>query len=189
MKANRAEAQAEPRPEVSVPQDSLEAKAEMTPQAATESTAKELKDQLLRALAEMDNTRKRAQKDVEEANKYAVAGLARDLINVLENLHRAAESVPQEALQQNEVLQNFFKGVEITRNELLKIFDKYGIRRIDPQGEKFDHRYHQALMQVEDPGVAAGAIVQVMQAGYVMKERLLRPALVSVAKEPSSEQA
>ncbi len=141
-----------------------------------------LKEQLLRALAETENTRRRSRIDVEEAGKYAVTNFARDLINVLENLHRAEEALPQEQLAENPALKAFYEGVEMTKRELLTIFDRQGIRRISPEGEMYDHNFHQAMVQIPDAEKAPGTVVQVMQAGYVIKDRLLRPALVAVAK-------
>lgn len=132
-----------------------------------------IKDQALRAMAEAENIRKRAERDVEEAAKYANTALARDLIGVLENLHRAEAALPEG--EQRE-------GVTLTRKELEKAFEKHGIKRMEPTGQKFDHNFHQAVAQVEDPNIEAGSVVQVLQAGYVIKDRLLRPAMVTVSK-------
>lgn len=152
--------------------------------AALEAEVAGLKDNLLRAYAEVENIRRRASLDVEDARNYAVTSFARDLINVLENLHRAEDSIPQDQLASNPSLKNIYDGVEMTKKELLNIFDRQGIRRIDPKGEPYDHNFHQAMMQVEDAGVAPNTVVQVLQAGYVIKDRLLRPALVTVSKAP-----
>lgn len=132
-----------------------------------------IKDQALRAMAEADNIRKRAEREVEDAAKYANTALARDLIGVLENLHRAEANLPEG--EQRE-------GVSLTRKELEKAFEKHGIKRMEPTGQKFDHNFHQAVAQVEDPNIEAGTVVQVLQAGYVIKDRLLRPAMVTVSK-------
>lgn len=141
-----------------------------------------LKDQLLRTMAEAENTRKRAQRDVEEAGKYAVTSFARDLINVLENLYRAEESIPKGEAETNPLLENICKGVDMTKRELLNVFERHGIQRIDPKGEKFDHNFHQAMVQIPDGSCPPDTVVQVLQAGYVIKDRLLRPALVGVSK-------
>lgn len=131
------------------------------------------KDAVLRAAAEAENVRRRAGKEIEDANKYGVSSFAKDLLSVAENLTRALETIPAEQKD----------GVELTLKELLGIFERRGIKRIDPQaGEKFNPNLHQAMVQIEDPKFEAGAIIQVMQAGYIMHERLLRPALVSVCK-------
>lgn len=132
-----------------------------------------LKDQALRAMAEAENIRKRAEREVEDASKYAVTSFARDLISVLETLHRAESLLPEG--EQRE-------GITLTRKELEKSFEKQGIQRMDPAGQKFDHNFHQAVAQVEDANTEAGTILQVLQAGYVIKDRLLRPAIVTVSK-------
>lgn len=140
------------------------------------------KDQVIRAAAEVDNMRKRTAREVEDAKKFAVTGFAKELVNVLDNLHRALESVPAEAVEENASLKSLSVGVEMTLKSLENAFEKYSITRIDPMGEKFDHNLHQALVQVEDSDAEAGTVVQVMQAGYVIHGRLLRPAMVGVAK-------
>lgn len=143
-----------------------------------------LKDQLLRVMAETENVRKRAEKQVEEATKFAITSFARDLINVMENLCRAIDTVNQDDLEANPLLKALFEGIEMTKRELMTVFDRHGIKRIEPaKGDKFDHNIHQAVVHIEEPSVAAGAVVQILQAGYVLKDRLLRPAMVSVAKE------
>lgn len=146
-----------------------------------------LRDQLLRAMAEMENVRRRAQRDQEDATKYAVTGFARDLVNVVENLQRALDSVSPDARAQNEFVKNLTSGVEMTLRELLSVFEKQGIKRIEPLGQKFDHNLHQAMAQVETSEKEPGTIVQVLQAGYVIHDRLLRPAMVTVAKPKSPD--
>ncbi|MCC7260100.1 MAG: nucleotide exchange factor GrpE [Alphaproteobacteria bacterium] len=158
-----------------------EAIAQKVEDALVEEVAA-LKDQLLRAVAESENIRRRAQRDLEDARKYAVSGFARELVGVTENLQRALESVPPEAREKDEFLKTLTEGVQITQQELLSIFEKAGIRRIDPLGQKFDHNFHQAVVQIVDPDNEPGTVVQVIQAGYVIHDRLLRPAMVGVAK-------
>lgn len=136
-----------------------------------------LKDQALRAMAEAENLRKRTEREIEENTKYAVTGFARDLIQVLENLHRAEASIPE-----TEETKSYREGITLTRKELEKIFEKNGIRRIEPVGEKFDHNFHQAVTQLENTEVEPGTVLQVLQAGYVIRDRLLRPAIVTVSK-------
>jgi len=148
----------------------------------SEQEVAKLKDQLLRLAAEYDNFRKRSAKDIEEANKYGITKFARDMIEVLENLHRAESSVNTEMLESNETLKNIFSGVELTKKSLIDVFEKYGIKRLDPMGEQFNHDFHQAIMQVPSKSHKTGEIIQVIQAGYVVHDRLLRPALVAVAK-------
>ena len=132
-----------------------------------------LKDQALRAMAEAENIRKRTEREIEDNTKYAVTGMARDLIAVLENLYRAEANLTEG--EQKE-------GVTLIRKELEKIFEKNGIRRIESAGEKFDHNFHQAVTQVENKDVEPGTVLQVLQAGYVIRDRLLRPAIVVVSK-------
>ena len=132
-----------------------------------------LKDQTLRALAEAENIRKRTEREIEDNTKYAVTGISRDLIAVLENLYRAEANLAEG--EQRE-------GVTLIRKELEKIFEKNGIRRIEAAGEKFDHNFHQAVTQVENKDVEPGTVLQVLQAGYVIRDRLLRPAIVVVSK-------
>ncbi len=141
-----------------------------------------LREQRIRALAEADNIRKRAQRDLEESAKYAVTGFARDMVSVLENLIRASESIPADVSAANELLKTLGEGVNLTLQELLNIFERYGIKRIDPMNQKFDHNFHQAVVQVESADVPPGTVIQVVQAGYVIHDRLLRPAMVAVSK-------
>lgn len=144
--------------------------------------AEEFKDSALRAAAEAENIRKRAAKEVDEANKYGVSSIAKDLISVVENLQRALDAIPEEA-KSDGVVKNLYDGVDLTKKELLSIFERRGIKRIEPQvGDKFDHNFHQAMAQVEDPKFEAGCIINSMQSGYVIHDRLLRPAMVVVSK-------
>ncbi|MFN4283582.1 MAG: nucleotide exchange factor GrpE [Alphaproteobacteria bacterium] len=139
----------------------------------------EAKDRALRAVAEVENYRRRAEKEREDTAKYAITGFAREMLTVADNLRRALESQPADL---PDSLKAFVSGVELTERELLAIFERAGIVKVDPKGQPFDHDRHQAMFEVEDPSQPAGTVVQVLQAGYVLKERLLRPALVGVAK-------
>jgi molecular chaperone GrpE len=152
-------------------------------QPVTAEEAAELKERLLRALADMENLRRRTQREVEDARKFAVTGFARDLLEVADNLGRALASVPPEAREQSEFMKNLVLGVEMTGRSLQGAFEKHQVRRIEPQkGEKFDHKLHQAMFEVPTAEQAPGTIAQVVQGGYVIADRLLRPALVGVAK-------
>ncbi len=143
----------------------------------------ELKDRLLRTLAEMENLRRRTQREVEEARKFAVTGFARDLLEVGDNLSRALASVPAEARQQSEFMKNLVLGVEMTERSLQNALEKHQVRKVEPQrGEKFDHKLHQAMFEVPTSELPPGTIAEVIQGGYVIADRLLRPALVGVAK-------
>ncbi len=149
--------------------------------AAAEAEAAEAKDRLLRALAEMENLRRRAQREREDATKYAASNFARDMVNVADNLRRALASVP-EAQIEDDLTRNLLTGVAATERELLATFERHGLRRVDPLGEPFDHNFHQAIFEMENTGHPAGTVAQVLQPGYVMHDRLLRPAMVGVAK-------
>jgi molecular chaperone GrpE len=141
----------------------------------------QLKDQLLRALAEQENVRRRAQRERDDAVKYAAQKIANDLLSSADNLRRALDSLP-EAKVKDEATRTLLSGVAATERELLGAFEKHGIRKLTPEGEKFDHNFHQAMFELENTGKPAGTIVQVLQAGYVLHDRLLRPAMVGVAK-------
>lgn len=151
---------------------------------ALETELADTKDRLLRALAETENTRRRAQREREDALKYAIAGFARDLLSATDNLRRALDSLP-EAEAGDARTRSLISGVAATERELLAAFERHGIRRIDPKGERFDHNYHQAVFEAEHTGQPGGTVVEVLQPGYVLHDRLLRPAMVGVAKEGS----
>lgn len=146
-----------------------------------------LRDSWMRSVAETDNVRKRSQRDLEENSKYAITGFAGDMVSVLENLQRASEIMPKDAAAESKLLQTMGEGINLTLQELLGIFQKYKIVRINPMGQKFDHNFHQAVVQVEKNDVEAGTIVQVIQAGYMIADRLLRPAMVAVSKTSGPE--
>jgi molecular chaperone GrpE len=149
--------------------------------AQAQAEVAELRDRWMRAVAEAENTRRRAQREAEDAKKYAIAGFARELLNVADNLRRALASVDP-ARAQDEVTRNLLAGVEATERELLAAFERNGLRRIDPKGQKFDHNLHQAVFETESPGQPAGTVTEVMQVGWTLHDRLLRPAMVGVAK-------
>ncbi len=147
----------------------------------------QMKDQWLRSVAETENLRKRAEREVQEARKYAVGEFARDMIGVAENLKRALGSIAPSALEaeQSGLLKTIHSGVDMTLKELLSSFERYGLKRIDPKGQPFDHNLHQAVAQIEDGSVLPGHVAQVIQAGYTLHDRLLVPAMVAVAKAPA----
>jgi molecular chaperone GrpE len=150
-----------------------------------EEAADELKDQLLRALAEVENIRRRAARDHEDAKKYAIAGFARDLLSVADNFARALESVAKEDTSSFPAsVQSMIDGLKLTEKELNGIFERQGVKKLNPLGEPFDHAFHQAIFEVPTSDYPAGTVAQVMQPGYVLHDRLLRPAMVGVAKEP-----
>jgi molecular chaperone GrpE len=149
---------------------------------ALQAEVADLKDKLLRAVAETENLRRRTEREKADIRKFAAADFARDLLSVPDNLQRALNAVPPEAREANPDLAQLLEGVELTERELLAQFEKHGIKTVHPQGEKLDPNLHQAMVQIDDDSVEPGTIVQVMQIGYVMHERLLRPAMVGVAK-------
>jgi len=140
-----------------------------------------LKDMYLRAMAETENVRARAKRDSEDTAKYASTKFARDMVNIIENLQRASQSISADARTGNEVLKQVGEGIDMTMQELLSIFERNGVKRISPAGEKFDHNFHQAVAQIPSADVQPGTILQVLQAGYILHDRLLRPAMVTVA--------
>ncbi len=153
-----------------------------------EEECSKLKESWVRAVAETDNIRKRSQRDLEENKKYAITSFATDMVNVLENLKRATEIIPSGQTEEAEnLLKIIGEGINLTLQDLLNIFQKYNIIRIDPLGQKFDHNFHQAVAQIENNDVEAGTIVQVVQAGYMIADRLLRPAMVAVSKTSGSD--
>ena len=184
----------QPEPEITETEATAEPSAEMAVRALQvllDEKDKEiaaLKDQALRGLAEAENTRRRAERELGDMSKYAVTGFARDLVSVIENLQRAVESISPELKEAQPAVGNLAVGVEMTLKELLGAFERNGIRRIDPLGQKFDHNLHQAVAQVETPDAEPGTVVQVLQAGYVIHDRLLRPAMVGVAAGGAQKQ-
>jgi molecular chaperone GrpE len=152
-------------------------------EADAAALAAELKDRLLRTLAEMENLRKRTAREVTDARVYGVAAFARDLLGVADNMRRALETVTPAMRESGEPgVKAFIEGMELTERELEKALEKNGVRRFDPRGEKFDPNFHQAMFEVPNPTVPAGSIVEVVQPGYKLGERVLRPALVGVSK-------
>jgi molecular chaperone GrpE len=165
------------------------ARAAALERALAEANAKiaDLKDQTLRALAETENVRRRLQRDRDDALKYAASGFAKDLLPVADNLRRALDAIPKDALESDEALRTLATGVEMTERLLLAALERHQVKRIDALGQKFDSNLHQAMFEVAGSGQPAGTVVQVMEAGYTIHDRLLRPALVGVAKaEPGS---
>lgn len=150
--------------------------------AELEDEMANLKDQLLRAVAETENVRNRARRDREDGLKYASTSLVRDLLGVVDNLQRALSSIPDEATQDNEQLKTLVTGVRMTEQEVLSVFERHHIKVLNPLNEPFDPHQHQAVFEIPDPDKAAGTVLQVLQAGYCLHDRLLRPASVGVAK-------
>ncbi len=168
-------------PEIEVPAFANARVAELEIEVA------ETKDQLLRALAEAENVRKRAQREREDLSKYGAAALARDMVGVADNLRRGLDAIDANARKGDQALDALATGVEMTEASLLASLERHGIKKIEPLGEKFDPNFHEAMMQVPDSGKKAGTVVRLMQPGYILHGRLLRPAMVGVATGESDE--
>ncbi len=155
--------------------------------AAKDAEIAELKDRMLRAAAEAENSRRRLERDKADAVAYATTGFARDLLGVADNLRRAVDSIPA-AAREDEAVKGIVTGVEMTEKELQSVLGRHGVSRVEAVGQKLDPNRHQAMIEVEHDH-EPGTIIQELQAGYVIKDRLLRPALVSVAKAKSGDAA
>jgi molecular chaperone GrpE len=157
--------------------------SEPAPSTAIERDLADMKDRLLRTLAEMENLRKRTEREVADARAYGISAFARDILTVADNMHRAMAALDDELrAKADAAVKGLLDGVELTERELLNVLEKHGVKRIDPLGQKFDPNRHQAMYEIEDASVPAGSVAQVVQAGYLIGERVLRPALVAVAK-------
>ena len=153
------------------------------PSTSLDRELADMKDRLLRTLADMENMRKRTEREVADARVYGISAFARDILGVADNMHRAMAALDDELRSKaDEGLKALLDGVELTERELINVLEKNGVKRIEPLGQKFDPNRHQAMFEIEDASVAAGTVVQVMQAGYLIADRVLRPALVAVAK-------
>ena len=174
--AQRADSTSEP-----APADQLQPAIAPESSVSFDRELSDTRDQLLRALADMDNMRKRTEREVASARAYGISSFARDLLGVADQMQRAAlhDGLRVHADEPTKAL---LEGVELTQIELIKVLEKYGVKRIEPLGQKFDPNRHKAMKEVEDASVPAGNVVQVMEAGYELGDRLLRPALVAVAK-------
>jgi len=142
----------------------------------------DMRDRLLRTMADMENLRKRTEREKSDTARYAISSFARDVLTVGDNLRRTVEHVPADAAAQDPALKSFLEGIELTERELLNVLERHGVTRIDPLGARFDPNFHQAMYEVEKKDVPEGTVVDVMQGGYMIGERCLRPALVAVAK-------
>jgi len=170
----------EPEIEVSAPEaldPGVEAAARI---AELEKQLAEMKDRALREMADAENTRRRAQKEREDTSKYAVATFAKEILGVADNFRRALDAAPTD--NTDPAVKNLITGIDATERQLQSTLDRFGIKKIDPIGQPFDPNFHQVMMEVDSPDKPAGTIVQVLQSGYVIHDRLLREALVAVAK-------
>jgi molecular chaperone GrpE len=169
-------------PKVSKPYVMPDDPEEGSPEALARELA-EARDRTLRTLAEMENLRKRTTREIADARTYGISAFARDVLDIADNLQRALDAVPAEAKAAADPgLKALIEGVELTERSLLNTLEKNGVKKFDPTGEKFDPNFQQAMFEVPDPSVPAGTVLQVVQAGYKIGDRILRPALVGVSK-------
>jgi len=145
-----------------------------------------LREEKIRLLAEMENLRKRSDKEKSEAIKYGSSNLARDILSPADNLERALNALPKENYPES--IENLVEGLKMVLKEFTSILEKNGVKKIEALNKKFDHNYHQAIMEVEKEDVDEGIVIQEIQSGYMMHDRLLRPAMVGVSKKPSNEE-
>ena len=143
----------------------------------------DLKDQLMRSLADGENLRKRTLKEVEHAKKYSHITFVRDLVSSVDNLQRALESVPDDNSQLSEPIKNLIIGLDIVEKEIITTFEKHNLKQIQPLGEKFDYNFHQAMFEVPTNDTEPGVVVEVSQKGYLLHDRLVRPAMVGISKK------
>ena len=163
--------------------DPAAAPEEASPVEALAAENAELRDRLMRAIADMENLRRRTEREKQDAGRYAIGRFAEDILSVGDNLARALATVDEATRTDgNEATRNLIEGIEVTERGLHNVLSRHGISRIEPDGERFDPNFHQAIYEVDNPAVAAGTVVQVLQAGYLIGERVLRPAMVAVAK-------
>ena len=191
------DATAEPEMSGTQPQAGTPQSEEAKIAALVETLARESadhKDRLLRTLAEMENLRKRTEREVSDVRQYGIASFARDVLAVADNMDRALQALDAELRETADPgIKALLDGVELTERELLKVLDKHGVKKFEPQkGDRFDPNLHQAMYELPDPSQPAGTVAQVVQPGYMIGERMLRPALVGVAKggpkpEPKSQ--
>ena len=156
--------------------------AQPDPIVQLEAEKADLKDRLMRALAETENLRRRGEREAADARTYAVTGFARDMLTVADNLRRALDSAPADRSSIDEAAKALIEGIELTERDLLKTLERHGVKRLEPEGAKFDPNMHQAMFEVPNDDVPNGTVVQVVQTGYAIGERVLRPALVGIAK-------
>ncbi|KAA3513648.1 nucleotide exchange factor GrpE [Agrobacterium vitis] len=178
-----ADAQIEPQVQEETHSTVEDAGQENDPTAALQAENAELRDRFLRLAAEMDNLRRRTERDVKDAKSYAVTAFARDMLAVSDNLRRAIDAVPAEAKEEAQAgLTALIEGVEMTERAMLSTLERHGVRKIEPEGQKFDPNFHQAMFEIPNPQVPNNTVVQIVQPGYTIGDRVLRPAMVGVAK-------
>ena len=171
--------------EEQVSESPKEKEEEVSPEDLIEKLNEEisgLKDQRLRAIAELENFRKRAEKDQSDALKYGISNFAKEIVNIRDNIERAQSSISEEA-KNNEAIKSVIEGIDLIAQSVVSTFEKIGIKKIESLNEKFDHNLHQAMMEIENDDLEPGTIVQELIPGYTLHDRLLRPAMVGVSKK------
>jgi molecular chaperone GrpE len=180
---NDSEAKAQSEAELAEGAVQADPAAAPKPSTSLDRELADMKDRLLRTLAEMENMRKRTEREVADARSYGISSFARDILGVADNMHRALQALDDELrAKADDATKALLEGVELTERELMNVLEKNGVKRLEPLNQKFDPNRHQAMFEKEDPSVPSGTVVQVMQAGYTIGERMLRPALVAVSK-------
>ncbi|MBI2235033.1 MAG: nucleotide exchange factor GrpE [Micavibrio aeruginosavorus] len=171
------------------PDDQFAASPEQGRIAELEAELARMKDHMLRALADAENTRKRAIKEREDAGKFAVSAFARDMLDIADNFRRALDAIPEDARKGDDpLIKTLMAGIEAIERGLLKTFEKHGIKKLEPLGSVFDPNFHEVMFEAPVPGKTQGTIIQVIEPGYTLNERLLRPARVGIAKgEPGGD--
>ena len=157
-----------------------EAAAEPDPLDILKAENEKQRDQLLRLAAEMENLRRRTARDVKDAKAYAVTAFARDMLSVSDNLRRALDAIPED--KRTEEIKGFIEGVEMTERSMLTGLERHGVKKIEAEGQRFDPNIHQAMFEIPNPEIPSNTVVQVVQSGYMIGERVLRPAMVGVSK-------
>ncbi|MEM9632428.1 MAG: nucleotide exchange factor GrpE [Pseudomonadota bacterium] len=179
-----------PESEAAAVQSEAAEEAGIDPIEVLQAENADLKDRALRTMAEMENLRRRTEKEIKDARQYAVSGFARDMLTVSDNLRRALEALPEEDRKNADAgIASLIEGVEMIERDLLNQLEKNGVKKLDPEGQKFDPNFHQAMFEVPNTEVPNNTVVQVVQAGYVIGERVLRPAMVGVSKGGPKEVA
>lgn len=184
-KTNGPDASAAEKPETAAPEAAREAPVseEANPLDLLKTENDELRDKFLRLAAEMDNLRRRTEREVKDAKAYAASSFARDMLAVSDNLRRALEAVPAELKEAADAaVKPLLEGIEMTERSMLSALERHGVKKIDAEGQKFDPNFHQAMFEVPNPNVPNNTVIQVVQAGYTIGDRVLRPAMVGVAK-------
>jgi molecular chaperone GrpE len=172
-----------PTDEAEQPDDPSAPQVAPKPSTSLDRELADTKDRLLRTLAEMENLRKRTEREVADARLYGISAFARDVLTVADNMHLALEALDKELREKaDSSVKALLDGVELTERALMNALEKHGVKRIDPMAQKFDPNKHQAMYEAENPSVPAGHVAQVIQSGYLIGDRVLRPALVAVSK-------